>query len=245
MIRVIVDNLSKEFNIGYKQKESALSAVLKIFPRSLPKKILVALKDVSFNANSGEIVGLIGRNGSGKSTLLRIIAGIYQPTIGNAKTIGKTIYLTGLGQGMVPQLTMRENVFLMGSILGLGQKDIKEKFNEIVNVSGLNDFVDVKVSQFSSGMTTRLNFSLMINSLKYHNPDVILLDEVFGAGGDIDFQKKGIEKMEELIKGGASVIMASHDLGIIKKYCHKVILLEKGKAIFYGDPEEVIRKYLL
>jgi len=244
MIRVVADNISKDFSIGYRKEESALSAVLSFLPKSYPKRILVALKNISFSVDSGKVLGLVGKNGSGKSTLLRIIAGIYQPTQGVAKTVGKTIYLTGLGQGLSPMLTMRENIFLMGSIMGLGQKDIKNKFNEIVDFSGLNDFVDTKVAHFSSGMITRLNFSVMINSLKHHNPDVILLDEVFGSGGDIDFQGKAIQKMEELIKGGATVVMASHDLEIIKKYCDKVILLNKGEVAFMGQPDEAIKLYL-
>lgn len=242
--RIRVDKISKKFNIDFRKNEGLLARVLSFFPRSSPKRELLALDEASFDTKSGEVVGIIGKNGSGKSTLLKIIAGVYYPSSGEVKTNGTMVYLTGLGQGLVQKLTMRENIFLMGSVMGLAQKDIKKKFDEIVEFSGLKDFVDSKIYQFSSGMVTRLNFSVMIHSLKHHNPDIILLDEVFGAGGDIDFQKKGIEKMEELIKGGAAVIMVSHDLEIIKKYCNKAVLLNKGKTVFMGEPEEAVKKYL-
>lgn len=243
-IRIKVDKISKKFNIDFRKNEGLLARVLGLFSRNSSKKELLALEDISFQAKEGEVVGVIGRNGSGKSTLLKIISGVYSSSSGEVKTTGSMVYLTGLGQGLTPKLTMRENIFLMGSIMGLAQEDIKKRFNDIVELSGLKDFVDSKIYQFSSGMITRLNFSVMINSLKHHNPDIILLDEVFGAGGDIEFQNKGIEKMEGLIKGSATVVMASHDLETIKKYCHKVILLNKGRAVFIGEPELAVKKYI-
>ena len=242
--RIRVDKISKKFNIDFRKNEGLLARVLYFLPRSSPKRELLAIEDVSFDVKAGEIVGVIGKNGSGKSTMLKIIAGVYAPSFGEVETTGTMVYLTGLGQGLVPRLTMRENILLMGSVMGLAQNDIKKKLGEIVEFSGLKEFIDSKVYQFSSGMITRLNFSVMIHSLKHHNPDIILLDEVFGAGGDIDFQKKGIEKMEELIRSGASVIMVSHSLEIIKKYCQKAILLDKGKIDFMGVPEETVKRYL-
>lgn len=243
-LRISVSNISKKFNIEYKRSEGLLARVLGFLPKSSPKRDLIAIDGVSFQAKAGEIIGVIGKNGSGKSTLLKIVSGVYVPTLGEVKTNGSMVYLTGIGQGMMQKLTMRENIYLMGSVMGLTQKDIKVRFDEIVEFSGLKDFLDSKVYQFSTGMTTRLNFSVMLHSLKHHNPEIILLDEVFGSGGDIDFQKKGIEKMEELIRGGATVLMASHDLEVIKKYCNKVILLNKGKAFFIGKPEEAVDLYL-
>ena len=244
-IRITVDNVSKKFSIGFKEKKGLLARVLEFVSGVYSeKKELAVLQNVSFEVKEGEVAGLIGKNGSGKTTLLRIIAGIYQPDLGNVKTNGKVVYLSGLGQGLSPKLTMRENIFLMGSIMGLGQNDIKKRFNQIVEFSGLKDFTDTKVLQFSSGMVTRLNFSVTINCLEHHKPEILLLDEVFNAGGDLDFQSKGIEKMEELIKGGATVIMASHNLEIIKKYCNKAILLKNGQAIKIGPSEEVVGEYI-
>lgn len=242
--RIKVDKISKKFDIDFRKNEGLLARILGFFPKSYSKRELLALCEVSFDAKSGEIIGIIGKNGSGKSTLLKIIAGVYSPSSGEVKTNGTMVYLTGLGQGLAAKLTMRENIFLMGSVMGLAQKDIKKKFDEIVEFSGLKDFVDSKIYQFSSGMVTRLNFSVMIHSLKHHNPDIILLDEVFGAGGDIDFQKRGIEKMEELIKGGAAVIMVSHSLDMITKYCNRAILLDGGKISYIGGPKEAVRQYM-
>src|SRR5574343_172390 len=242
-MRIIVKKISKKFNIDFRKKEGLLARILNFLPKALPKRELIAINDVSFTVDSGEIVGIIGKNGSGKSTLLKIIAGVYAPDKGEVKTNGTMVYLTGMGQGLQLKLTMRENIFLMGSIMGLGQKDIRKKFNEIVELSGLSEFVDSKVFQFSTGMVTRLNFSVMLHSLKHHNPEIILLDEVFGSGGYIDFQRKGIEKMEELIKGGATVVIVSHDLVTIEKYCNKVILLEKGRVVAQGKPNEVVQSY--
>jgi len=132
----------------------------------------------------------------------------------------------------------------MGSVMGLGQRDIKKRFNEIIEFSGLKDFVDMKVYQFSTGMVSKLNFSVIIHCLKHQNPEILLLDEVLSAGGDFEFQKKATNKMEELIKGGASVILVSHDLNTIKKYCNKTLFLDNGKIVETGDSESVIKTYL-
>lgn len=131
----------------------------------------------------------------------------------------------------------------MGSVMGLSQGDIKKRFNEIVEFSGLRDFVDMKVYQFSTGMLSRLNFSIIIHCVKHQNPDILLLDEVLSAGGDIEFQEKATEKMEELIKGGATVILVSHSLDIINKYCDRAILLDKGKVVSSGIPTDVTNFY--
>ena len=165
--RINVEKISKKFNINFRKHEGLLARLLGFLPKTSPTRELLALDNISFDAEAGEIVGIIGKNGSGKSTLLKVVAGVYFPTVGKVKTEGSMIYLTGLGQGLMPKLSMRENIFLMGSIMGLSQKDIKNRFDDIVELSELNDFVDSKIYQFSSGMVTRLNFSVMIHSLKY------------------------------------------------------------------------------
>lgn len=240
--RIIVRNVSKKFNLDSNRKESILFKLSKISSTPNKNEIQV-LKDISFEVKAGEIIGIIGKNGCGKSTLLRIIAEVYFPDSGEVKTDGKVTYLTAMGQGLIPKLTMRENIFLMGSIMGLSQEDIGKRFDEIVEFSGLKEFVDTKVYQFSTGMVTRLGFSVTIHCLKHQNPDIILLDEVFGSGGDINFHEKAIAKMEELIKGGATVILVSHSLDIIEKYCHRVILIDNGGIKKVGGPEEVIKSY--
>ncbi|MFA6227374.1 MAG: ATP-binding cassette domain-containing protein [Candidatus Paceibacterota bacterium] len=244
MKRIEVKNVSKIFHTSFKKDESALSHIINFIKGNRDKKDIVVLENISFDVNSGEILGIIGRNGSGKSTLLRLIAEVYEPNSGKIMTSGKVIYLTGLGQGTSSKLTMRENIYLMGSVMGLSQRDIKNKFEDIVAFSGLRDFVDMKVYQFSRGMISRLNFSTIIHCVRHHNPDILLLDEVLSGGGDIEFQEKAIEKMEELIKSGATVIMVSHGLNTIKEYCDKVIWLEKGKILKEGPPDDIAREYM-
>ena len=242
---IILENVSKKFKIGRKEeKKTTLANFISVFSGREAKKDFWALREVSFSVNSGENLGIIGKNGSGKTTLLRVLAGVYEPSSGKVKTKGNIVCLMGLGQGLSHKLTMRENIFLMGSILGLSPKDIKIKFDEIVSFSGLEKFLDTKVYQFSSGMIIRLNFSVMIHCLRHSKPDILLLDEVFGAGGDIDFEEKAIKKMEEFVTGGATVVLASHDLDIIKKYCDRVIWLDKGEIAGIGEAQEIIFKYL-
>lgn len=242
--RIVLENVSKKFTRKYKRNKLALSKFISFFNNSTQKVEFDVLKNISFSVCEGENLGVIGKNGAGKSTLLKVIAGIYSPDSGIIKTNGKMIYVTGFGQGLNPRLTMAENIYLIGSIMGLSRKDIEAKFDEIVDFSGLGEFVNTQVNQFSSGMVSRLTFSISIHCIKHHNPDILLIDEVFGGGGDIDFQDKALKKMEELIEGGATVIFVSHGLDIVKKYCDRVILLDNGEIIKEGKPEEVVEKYL-
>jgi ABC-type polysaccharide/polyol phosphate transport system ATPase subunit len=241
--RIEVKNLSKRFHVSFKKNEGALYRILDFLCGNREKKEIEIFEDISFDVYSGEILGVIGRNGAGKSTLLRLIAEVYKPDFGEIRNNGKVVYLTGMSQGSSPKLTMRENIYLMGSIMGLSQRDIKKRFNDIVDFSGLKDFVDMKVYQFSTGMISRLNFSIMIHCINHQNPDILLLDEVLSAGGDIDFQEKATKKMEELIRGGSAVILVSHNLDTIKKYCKKVLWI-KGKNDFeFADTERAIENY--
>jgi len=241
--RIIVTNVSKEFRITLYHNKSTLSRFIGLF-KKMRKKEIKALKNISLKVKPGECIGIIGRNASGKSTLLRVIAGIYCPDRGKVRINGKIVYLTGFGQGLQRGLTMRENIFLSGSLMGLSQKDIKKRFNEIVDFSGLKDYLDSRVYQFSSGMLTRLGFSIGIYCLKHQNPDILLLDEVFDSGGDLEFKEKASKKMEELIKSGASVILVSHNFDFIKKYCQKAILLSKGEIVYSGNPKKAVKNYL-
>jgi ABC-type polysaccharide/polyol phosphate transport system ATPase subunit len=241
---VIADNVSKKFKIGCcDQNKSALGRIVSLFSGRESKKDFHALEDISFSVAPGKNLGIIGRNGSGKSTLLRLIAGVYRPDKGSIKTEGNVVCLMGFGYGLNQKLTMRENIYLMGSIMGLSPKDIKKRFNEIVEFSGLPNFLDTKVYQFSSGMITRLNFSVTIHCVKHSNPDILLLDEVFGAGGDIDFETKALKKMEELVTGGTTVILSTHDLNVVEKYCDMAMWLDKGKIIKTGNPSDIVREY--
>ncbi len=242
--KILVNNVEKNFKIGFQKSEGALARLLAVLSGREEKRNFKVLDDISLQVYSGENIGLIGSNGSGKSTLLRAIAGIYQIDKGVIETSGEVIYMNGFGLGLKPRLTMRDNVYLIGSIMGLGVKEIKENFPKIVEFSELEDFVDTKVYQFSSGMLNRLCFSTTIHCLGQRQLEIILLDEVFNAGGDIVFQNKALAKMEQFLRAGAAVIMVSHQLDLIQKYCHQAIWLENGKIKKTGSAQEVVNEYL-
>lgn len=238
MESIIVDSVSKEFRIGFKKHQSALARFISLFSGREPKKILRALKDISFTVRAGEIIGIIGKNGSGKSTLLRIIAGIYSKDCGRIGINGNILSLIDLGSGMLDRLTMKENIYLVGSLFGLSQKTIRQRFDSIVGFSELQDFVNTKLYQFSSGMLQRLAFSIAIHC----NPDILLLDEVFEIG-DKDFKKKSAEKIRKLVKNGATAVLVSHELWMIERYCSRVIWLDKGRIVKEGKTKDVITAY--
>jgi len=240
-IKVI--NLSKKFNIGFKKDQGALARVVSFISGRETKKELKVFSGISFDVSAGQVLGVIGRNGSGKTTLLRIIAGIYEPDGGKIITAGKVDYLSGFAGGLSPKLTMEENIYLIGSVLGLSHKDVNMKINEIVEFSGLKKFLYTKVYQFSSGMVARLAFSSTIFCLDYTKPDILLLDEVFGIGADIDFEDKAIKKIGELIKCGSTVVLASHNLKIIEDYCDKAFIIGNGKIVKEGQPASIVAFY--
>lgn len=235
---IIAKNISKKFKMGIKKHQGLLARVLDFFSGREQKKEVEVLKDVYLELRVGEIVGIIGKNGSGKSTLLRIIAGIYNQDTGTIEARGKIISLINLSAGLKDRLTMRDNIFLVGALFDLNNRQIKEKFNQIVKFSELGDFVDTKLYQFSQGMLQRLAFATAIHS----NPDILLLDEVFEVG-DENFRRKSADKIRELVGSGISVILVSHELDIIEKYCNRVALVDKGKILRIGDPKETIKEY--
>lgn len=222
--RIIVNNVSKKFMIGGRKKMGVLSRLLSLVSGKEPRKLIYALKDLSFDVDSSEIVGIIGDNGSGKSTLLRLIAGIYQPDGGSIEVNGKIISLINLVVGLKERLTMKENIFICCSLFGLSQKEARARLEKIMDFSGLHEFIDTKVYQFSEGMKQRLSFSVAVHC----NPDILLLDEVFEVG-DEDFRRKSVDKIKELVKNGASVVLVSHDLDLIKKHCNRVLRVNNGK----------------
>ena len=240
--KIEVKNLSKLFTINDFGRDVALSHLTKIFVKN-SKKIIKVLDGVSFEVKEGEVLGVIGKNGSGKSTLLRLMAGVYQPASGLVVHHGNVFYLTTMGIGLNEKLTMRDNIFLVGSIMGLGKKRIKEIYDQIIEFSGLKNFVNSKIKIFSTGMIGRLGFSISVFCMKNKKTEILLLDEVFGSGADFDFEKKAIAKMEELIKGGATVVMVSHDLEMMEKYCDRILWLDQGKIRDLGTPKEIICKY--
>lgn len=240
---IILNKVSKSFYLGFKSDATILERAISFITGKEQQRELWALEDISFDVLPGEVVGLIGRNGSGKSTLLRVISGIYKPNKGEILVQGQTSYLSGFGKSIKRKLTMRENIFLSCALMGLNKKEIKQIFQDIIEFSELHDFVDAKISQFSTGMVTRLSFAIGIFCLKHQKPEVLLIDEVFGAGGDIDFNAKALNKMEELITHGTTVILASHSMPLIRKYCQRTVWIEHGKLAGVGTSEEMIKAY--
>ena len=200
--------------------------------------IFWALKDISFEIDEGEILGIIGKNGAGKSTLLKILSRITEPTGGIIEINGRVSSLLEVGTGFHPELTGRENIFLNGAILGMRKKEIEQKFDEIVNFAEIEKFLDTPVKRYSSGMYVRLAFAVAAHL----EPEVLLVDEVL-AVGDIAFQKKCLGKMEDVAKGGRTVLFVSHNMGAIRSLCNNVIWLDNGRIIKKGTTDEVVRDY--
>lgn len=240
---VVLKSVSKSFNIGYKKHENALYRMVKSISGRENKKILKVLHGIDLVAHKGEKIGIVGRNGSGKSTLLRLIAGIYEQDEGSVYTSGTLLYVSGFSQGLKTKLTMGENIYLVGALMGLSSKEVSCVFDKIVKFSELENFIDTKVYQFSSGMITRLTFSIFIHCIHQKCPDILLLDEVIGVGGDLDFTKKANDKMKELILGDSTVFFVSHNLVEIENYCPKTIWIENGSVSMLGSTKEVVEVY--
>jgi len=200
---------------------------------------LWALKDVSFEVPPGQALGIIGPNGAGKSTLLKLIAGITLPTRGRIEVRGRVASLIEVGAGIHPELTGRENIYLNGTLLGMSRPEIAAKFDSIVEFAELAPFIDMPVKRYSSGMFIRLGFAVA-SSLE---PDVLLVDEVLSVG-DIAFQRKSSERMRQLLQGGRTVLLVSHNLPVIQSACERVLLLLNGQVAAAGPPEEVVRGYV-
>lgn len=238
MIRI--EHVSMKFNLGIEKEYSIKEAFISFFDRKRrkPKSEFWALKDVSFNVNKGEVIGLIGSNGAGKSTLLKVVSGVMKPTKGKVIVNGVISPMIELGAGFDAELTARENIYLNGSILGYSKEFLDEKFDEIVEFSELRDFLDAPVRNFSSGMVAKLAFSIAT----IVNPEILIVDEILSVG-DIKFQEKSKNKMMEMIKGGTTVLYVSHDLDSILKLCNRVVWLEHGQVVKVGETKEICEEY--
>ncbi|GAA4316311.1 ABC transporter ATP-binding protein [Pontixanthobacter gangjinensis] len=199
-----------------------------------------ALRDINFEVNEGEVLGIIGKNGAGKSTLLKLLSRVTAPTTGSIKTKGRIASLLEVGTGFHGELTGRENIFMNGAVLGMTKTEIRKKLDEIIAFSGCERYIDTPVKRYSSGMTVRLGFAVAAHL----EPDILVVDEVL-AVGDAEFQKKAIGKMQNLSEGqGRTVLFVSHNMGSIKSLCDRVIVLDDGGISFDGDTEEAINFYL-
>lgn len=238
MIRV--EHVSMKFNLGIEKNYSMKEAFIAMFDKKRRQKPTEfwALDDLTFNVKKGEVVGLIGSNGAGKSTLLKVVSGVMKPTKGKVEVRGIISPMIELGAGFDPELTARENIYLNGAILGYSKEFLEEKFDDIVKFSELEEFLDVPVKNFSSGMTAKLAFSIAT----VVNPEILIVDEILSVG-DIKFQEKSKGKMLEMIKGGTTVLYVSHSLESIKDLCDKVIWIEHGKLIKMGNSKEICDEY--
>ncbi|MGP8216195.1 MAG: ABC transporter ATP-binding protein [Bacteroidia bacterium] len=236
-----IKNVSKKFRISHERqsylslRDSIISALK---PNSSTTEEFYALTNVSFNINQGESIGIIGKNGAGKSTLLKILSKITPPSSGSILARGRIASLLEVGTGFHPELTGRENIYLNGSILGMKHKEIQAKFDEIVDFSGTEKFLDTPLKHFSSGMQLRLAFSVAA----FLDPEILVIDEVL-AVGDVEFQKKCMGKMEEIGKSGKTILFVSHNMGAVLRLCSRGILLSEGHIVRDGEVNDVVSAY--
>ena len=236
-IAVHIENLHKSFRLPTEKAFGLKQAILNRLKGIKGYKEQKVLKGISFDVKRGEFLGIVGRNGSGKSTLLKVLSGIYVPEQGNVTINGTLVPFIELGVGFNPELTGRENVYMNGALLGFSNEEVGKMYDEIVDFAELREFMDQKLKNYSSGMQVRLAFAIAIRA----KGDILVLDEVL-AVGDADFQRKCNDYFESLY-GRQTVILVTHDMENVRKFCDRAILIEKGKIIKEGDPDEVATAY--
>jgi lipopolysaccharide transport system ATP-binding protein len=258
-VAIKIENISKQYRLGLvgtgtlshdlrrwwhlvRGKEDPYLKIGEVNDRSTKgtSDYIWALKDINFEVQQGEVLGIIGKNGAGKSTLLKVLSKVTAPTTGSITYKGRIGSLLEVGTGFNPELTGRENIFLNGAILGMRRREIDRKFDEIVEFSGCERYIDTPVKRYSSGMTVRLGFAVAA----FLEPEILVVDEVL-AVGDAEFQKKAIGKMQDVSrKEGRTVLFVSHNMAAVKSLCSRGIILENGLSVFQGDIETCVSKYL-
>lgn len=251
MLAISVQNLAKHYVLGKPRTGRSLRQVVEsaiYWPARLlfskgkgsdDRPSIWALRDVEFNLEHGDILGIIGKNGSGKSTLLKIISRLTRPTLGRVEVYGKVGSLLEVGVGFNPELSGRENIYLNGAIIGMSTEEVDEKFDQIVQFAGLEDFINTAVKHYSSGMYMRLAFSVAAHL----DPDILLLDEVL-AVGDLDFQRRCLKKVAQFRDEGKTIILVSHSMNPITDLCTKALWLDRGRMAAFGAPRSVVQSYL-
>ena len=236
---VKVDDVSMMFNLSSEKIDSIKEYFVKAIRHELHYQEFWALKNVSFELEKGDSIGIIGLNGSGKSTLLKVASGILKPTKGKVETTGYIAPLIELGAGFDANLSARENIYLNGAILGYDRAYMNERFDEIIEFAELQDFVDTAVKNFSSGMVARLGFAIATMNI----PDILIIDEIL-AVGDYKFQEKSFSRMKKMIDSGATVVFVSHSIEQVKEICKKALWLEHGNVKMLGDAQTVCDCYM-
>ena len=233
-----VEHLSMHFNLMEEKVDSIKEYIVRLIKGNLLYNDFIALDDVSFSVQKNDLLGIVGLNGAGKSTLLKILAGVFTPTSGTVKVNGTVAPLIEVGAGFDPELTAKENIFLNGMILGYSKKFLKDHFDEIIDFAELENFVNVPVKNFSSGMYARLGFAIAT----VVKPDILIVDEVL-AVGDFLFYQKCERRIADMIKNGVTIILVSHDISMIERLCTKLLWLEHGKVKDFGDKERICEQY--
>lgn len=237
-VAINVKNVGMRFNLSQERVDNLKEYMIKFIRRDLKYNEFWALKDINFQIKKGERLGVLGLNGSGKSTLLKVVSGVLKPTTGTVRTRGVVAPLLELGAGFHPEYTGRENIYLYGAVLGYSKNFLDEKFDEIVDFSGLGEFIEVPVKNYSSGMKSRLGFSIAT----VVEPEILILDEVLSVG-DKKFRIKSEKKIMSMFDKGVTVLFVSHSLDQVKRLCDKAIILDSGRLVASGPTEKVARIY--
>jgi ABC-type polysaccharide/polyol phosphate transport system ATPase subunit len=237
-LSISVENVSVTYRTSFEKRPTLSETVKRLGRRERIVREIEALQNVSFEVEHGKVLGVVGANGAGKSTLVRTIAGILPPTSGRIEVHGRVSTLLALGVGFNRKLTGRENVVLGGLAAGLTREHLAEKYEEIVEFAELDEFMDMPMKTYSSGMYGRLGFSVAVNM----DPDILLIDEALSVG-DAKFRKKSFEKMRELCSEDRTIVLVSHALGSIEELCDQAIWIHQGQLRMEGDPEEVVHAY--
>jgi ABC-type polysaccharide/polyol phosphate transport system ATPase subunit len=232
------DDVVQRFRRIRERPDTLREVFAKIRHRRQTYEDFEALNHISFRVAKGEVVGFIGRNGSGKSTILKVIAGVYAPTSGTVQVKGSIAPLIELGAGFHHELTGRENILLNGLLLGLTKRQVKEREERIIEFAELGDFIDSPVKQYSSGMYMRLAFSVAIEV----DPDILIIDEILGVG-DTGFQQKSFERIQRFRDAGKTILLVSHAMDNMRKFCDRLLLIHKGVILEEGVPDHVIARY--
>lgn len=237
-IAVKVENVSMMFNMSQERVDNIKEYVIKMLKHELMFHEFWALRDVSFELEKGDSLGIVGLNGSGKSTLLKVIAGVLKPTKGRVTTVGSIAPLIELGAGFDEDLSAEENILLNGSILGYSKSYMMSRYEDIIHFAELEGFTNTALKNFSSGMKARLGFAIATMNI----PDILILDEVL-AVGDFKFQEKSLARTKEIIGAGTTVLFVSHSIEQVRKMCNKVLWLDHGQTVMFGNAEEVCSAY--
>ena len=233
-----VQHVSMKFNLMEEKVDTLKEYIVKLIKGKLFYNEFVALNDVSFQIEKGDILGIVGFNGAGKRTMLKILAGVLKPTNGKVVVNGSVAPLIEVGAGFDPELTAKENIFLNGAILGHSRKFLQQHFDEIIDFAELRTFVNVPVKNFSSGMYARLGFAIAT----VVKPDILIVDEVLSVG-DYRFQEKCEKRIQEMINGGTTIIIVSHDINMIERLCNKVLWLDHGVKKDFGNAVKICEEY--